>query len=93
MTLAEDAVLQEYQENGFHRVVVRRDEPNISYPLHYHEYDLAVQVMEGWLTMSVNHHRTKLEPGQRALIPTHAFHTVEIGSQGCVFIHAEKAPK
>lgn len=93
MSHAEDAIIHDYLEHGFQRVVVRRDEPNFLYPIHFHAYDLALQVIEGSVEIVINHHRTTLEAGQHALVPAHAFHTVEIGPKGCVFIHAEKAPK
>lgn len=90
MTLAEDAVIREYLDHGFRRVVVRRDEPNFNYPIHFHAYDLAFQVMGGEMTVVMNHKRTVLQPGDHALVPTNALHSVHIGPQGCVFIHAEK---
>ena len=90
MTLAEDAVIREYLDHGFRRVVVRRDEPNFNYPIHFHAYDLAFQVMEGEMTVVMNHKHTTLHPGDHALVPTNALHSVHIGPQGCAFIHAEK---
>lgn len=91
MTLAEDAVIAQYRDQGFHRVVVRRDEPNFFYPLHYHAYNLAFQVMEGEMTVTMNHQPTKLQAGDHALVPANALHTTKIGPAGCVYIHAEKA--
>ncbi len=90
MTLAEDAIIAHYKDHGFRRVVVRRDEPNFSYPIHYHAYNLAFQVMEGEMTVTINHHPTKLGPGDHAMVPANALHTTTIGSAGCVYIHAEK---
>lgn len=90
MTLAEDAVIREYLDHGFRRAVVRRDEPNFNYPIHFHAYDLAFQVIEGEMTVVMNHKRTTLHAGDHALVPTNALHSVRIGSSGCVFIHAEK---
>ena len=90
MTLAEDAVIKDYLDHGFRRAVVRRDEPNFNYPIHFHAYDLAFQVIEGDMAVVMNHKRTVLHPGDHALIPPTALHSVHIGPQGCVFIHAEK---
>lgn len=90
MTLAEQRVAEEYREQGFQRVVVRHDEPNFAYPVHYHAYTLVLQVMEGELTVTMNHHETHLSAGQHAVIPAQALHRVTIGQNGCTYIHAEK---
>lgn len=92
MTLAEDAIIAHYRDQGFQRVVVRRDEPHFAYPIHFHAYTLAFQIMEGEMTVKMNHQQTTLTAGQHALIPANALHTVTIGSSGCVYIHAEKTP-
>lgn len=93
MSLAEDAVIAEYQHHGFQRVVVRRDEPNFSYPIHYHAYNLVLQVMEGELTVIVNHRPTTCAAGQHVYIAAECMHEVQIGSKGCTYIHAERTSK
>ncbi len=90
MTLAEDAVIVQYKEQGFVRVVIRDDEPNFSYPLHFHNYPLALQVLHGSLTIVVNNHPTLVEAGGHAMIQANAMHSVTIGPAGCRYIHAEK---
>jgi len=92
MTLAEDSVIKHYLDHGFRRAVVRRDEPNFQYPIHFHNYTLVFQVMEGEMTVVMNHRKTILRSGCHALIPANAYHRVNIGSAGCVYIHAEKEP-
>ncbi len=92
MSLAEDKVIADYKEHGFRRVVIRRDEPNFVYPQHYHAYALAYQVLEGGMLVSMNHKPTILKPGDHALVPANAFHSVTIGPKGCDYIHAEKVP-
>lgn len=91
MTFAEDAVITEYKQHGFYRVVVRRDEPNFFYSIHFHNYTLVFQVISGQMTVKMNHKQTVLNPGDHALVPANALHSVQIGSEGCVYIHAEKA--
>lgn len=91
MTLAEDAVIAGYQQHSFQRVVVRRDEPNFSYPIHYHAYDLVLQVMEGELTVVVNHRPTTCAAGQHLFIAAESMHEVQIGPKGCTYIHAERS--
>ena len=90
MTLAEDSVIAKYKEQGFRRVVVRRDEPNFSYPNHYHAYNLAFQVLEGSMEVTINHQQTAAQAGDYMLIPAGQLHSVHIGQQGCIYIHAEK---
>ncbi len=92
MTLAEDSIIAEYTNHGFRRVVVRRDEPNFVYPVHYHAYNLAFQVLTGSMYVTTNHQRTVANPGDHLHIPAGQLHTVQIGPAGCVYIHAEKEP-
>lgn len=90
MTLAEDRIIQHYLDHGFRRAVVRHDEPYFAYPEHYHAYTLVFQVMSGEMAILMNHQPTHLHPGEHALVPANALHSVVMGSQGCVYIHAEK---
>ena len=90
MTPAEDKIINDYLLQGFHRVVVRRDEPNFLYPNHYHAYTLVLQVMTGMLDVFINHKHTFVRPGDHVQILSGQFHTVHIGPEGCSYIHAEK---
>ena len=90
MTLAEDRVIKEYLDHGFRRVVVRRDEPNFFYPLHFHAYNLVFQVMEGMMDVKVNHKHFFARPGDHIHVNAGQYHAVQIGPEGCVYIHAEK---
>lgn len=92
MTLAEDSVITKYKDQGFRRVVVRRDEPNFSYPIHHHAYDLVLQVVEGAMDVTINHRHTFARPGDHLHIHAGKFHKVHIGPEGCVYIHSEKEP-
>lgn len=92
MTLAEDRVIQHYRDHGFRRAVVRRDEAGFVYPIHFHAYNLAFQVLEGSMHVTTNHRRIEAVAGDHLHIPAGQLHTVHIGSRGCVYIHAEKEP-
>ncbi len=90
MTLAEDTVIKHYLEHGFRRAVVRRDEPNFSYPTHYHAYNLVLQVMEGMMDVYVNNKHTFARSGDHIHIHAGQYHSVHIGPEGCRYIHAEQ---
>jgi quercetin dioxygenase-like cupin family protein len=90
LTLAEAPIIKHYQGQGFSRVVIRDDEPNFSYPIHFHNYTLALQVIEGSLTIVMNNTPTTVEAGDHVMIPANAMHSVVIGPAGCRYIHAEK---
>lgn len=92
MIPAEQRVADEYLGHGFHRVVVRHDEANFAYPIHFHNYTLVLHVVEGELTIELNHHHTTLHAGEQGMVPANALHAVRIGHDGCTYIHAEKNP-
>lgn len=87
---APEIVVKKYEHEGYKNVRIRRDRPHFKYEPHYHPHHVVLHILEGDLTVTMEHHDTTLKPGDRIDIEAERFHTTCVGPEGCVYIHAEK---
>lgn len=90
--VSEKTTAQHFLERGYQRVVVQQDVAGFVYPIHYHPFNLAIQVLNGSMHITTNNRRMIAQAGDHIQIPANQLHAIHVGPDGCMYIHAEKEP-
>ncbi len=78
------------QKEGFKRIYVSEDEPEVFYPDHTHNTLTAHIILRGEMTLTMNGESKTYYPGDRCDVPAGVVHSALIGPKGCRYLIGEK---
>jgi len=86
----EQALEQQLRSEGFARVYLWQDGPNVLYPEHTHPTETAHIVLDGQMTVIMNGGARTYRTGDRCDVPAGSEHCAQIGPKGCRYLIGER---
>lgn len=87
----DETVLQEkLRSEGFGRVYVWQDGPNVYYPEHTHATETAHIVLDGEMTLVIKGTARTYYAGDRCDVPAASEHSARMGPRGCRYLIGER---
>ncbi len=81
---------EQLREEGFRRVFVWRDGPNVFYSGHTHGMATAHIILEGEMTIVSEGKTLAVKAGGRFDVPANTVHSATMGPAGCRYLIGEK---
>lgn len=82
--------IQALEKEGYDTVYEWQDEPGKTYEEHSHDYETAIMVTDGSMTVLINGQEQLVQANERISIKANQPHKVIVGENGVIYIIGEK---